>query len=84
MIRGGRSKYSIRDLAGAYDNIRPNLRQLSASVAWHPVLGGGGGGGFCCSISVTFFLHLIPRIEDSCKRVGGCHLSIPLGESVCQ
>lgn len=42
MIRGemeiGRSKYSIRVLAGADDNLGPNLRQLSASVAWHPVL----------------------------------------------
>lgn len=37
-IRGGRSKYSIRVLAGADDNLGPNLRQLSASVAWHPVL----------------------------------------------
>lgn len=41
MIKGGRSKYSIRVLAGAHDNLRPNLRQLSASVAWHPVLSGG-------------------------------------------
>lgn len=43
-IRGGmergRSKYSIRVLAGADDNLGPNLRQLSASVAWHPVLWG--------------------------------------------
>lgn len=40
-IRGGRSKYSIKVLAGADDNLGPNLRQLSASVAWHPVLWGG-------------------------------------------
>ncbi len=43
-IRGGMErgsgKYSITVLAGADDNLGPNLRQLSASVAWHPVLWG--------------------------------------------
>lgn len=34
------SKYRLRFLAVAADNLGLNRRQLSASVAWHPVLGG--------------------------------------------